>query len=161
MKNKYEQFEYTNDNYLILCTISTYHRTASGKAWKSKPVEIEQNIYKPVNYTNYITAIPFFNNFGDGAYCRATYTYEMPGYLPTTVTSVSPGQDVKKIAVFKFIPKTRLTINAGYRESFIVENARYFEILKQDNIKYLKLITTNTDDKHAGIINLNNNKWVN
>jgi hypothetical protein len=157
----YYNFNYTNDNYLILCTISTYERTASGKSWQAKPQEVEKIVYKPRNYTNYITSIPFFNNFGDGAYCRATWGYTTPGYLPTRVISVSPYQQTKKVACFEFIPVERLTLNAGWRENFIIENARYFERFTQDSATYLKLITTEKDGKHAGVINLKNNQWVN
>lgn len=159
----YNNFKFTNDRYIILCTIATYTRTknGAGQGWKAKPDEIEKNVFKPLNYTYYITAIPFFDNFGSGAYCRATWSHTMPGYLPTTVTSVSPGADTKKVACFEFIPVERLKLNAGWRENFIIENARYFDIWLQDGSKYLKLITTEKDDKHAGVINLKNNKWVN
>jgi hypothetical protein len=157
----YRKFNYTNENYLILCTISTYERTASGKSWKAKPDDIEKNVFKPLNYTYYIQAIPFFNNFGGGASCRATYNHVMPGYLPTRVTSISPYRESKKVACFEFIPVERLKLNAGWRENFIIENARYFERFAQDGATYLKLITTENDDKHAGIINLKNNQWVN
>lgn len=159
----YKNFKYTNEHYLILCTISTYTRTknGAGQGWKADPDEIEKNVYKPRNYTNYITAIPFFDNFGGGASCRATWGYTIPGYLPTTVTSISPGQDIKKVACFEFIPVERLKLNAGWRENFIIENALYFDEWRQDGNKYLKLITTRTDDTRAGVINLNLNKWVN
>lgn len=159
--SNYRKFNYTNNNYLILCTIKTYTRTASGLNWKNKPDEIEQNVYTAQNYTNYITAIPFFNNFGDGAYCRASYSYKTAGYLPTTVTTVSPYKEVKKIATFDFIKIDSLKNKAGWRESFIIDNAKYFDITTIDNIKYLKLITLNTDDKHSGVINLKNYTWVN
>ncbi len=159
--NNYKNFNFTDDSYLILRTIKTYTRTASGLNWKSKPDEIERKIVTAQYYTNYITAIPFFNNFGEGAYCRAKYTYKTAGYLPTIITSVSPYKEVKKIASFDFIPVERLKLNAGYRENYIIDNAKYYEMFIQDGIKYLKLITLNTDDKHAGVINLKNNKWVN
>lgn len=161
MATNYNKFSFTNDNYIILCTISTHSRTESGKSWKAKPDDIEKNVYKPINYTYYIQAIPFFNNFGGGASCRATYSNVMPGYLPTRVTSISPDRNTKKVAIFEFIPVERLKLNAGWRENFIIENALYFDRWQQDGAKYLKLITTQKDDKHAGVINLKNNQWVN
>ena len=161
MATNYNKFSFTNDNYLILCTISTYSRTASGKSWKAKPDDVEKLVYTPQKYTNYITAIPFFNSFGFGSYCRAQHSYVVPGYLPTTVTSVSPGQTTKNIATFKFIPLERLQLNAGWRENYIIENALYFDEWQQDGAKYLKLITTQKDDKHSGTIKLNNKQWVN
>lgn len=59
----YRKFEYTNENYLIFRTIETFSRTASGKSWKSRPDEVENEIVPPKYYENYVTAIPFFNNF--------------------------------------------------------------------------------------------------
>lgn len=161
--NFYRDFKFTNNNYIILCNIATYTKTkgGAGQCWKNKPDEIEYNVYKPLNYTYYISSIPFFDNFGGGASCHAKWSYTQPGYLPTTVTSISPGRDTKKIASFEFIPVERLKLNAGYRENYIIDNAKYYEMFIQDGIKYLKLITLNTDDKHAGVINLKNNKWVN
>lgn len=161
MATNYNKFSFTNEHYIILCTISTYSRTESGKSWKAKPDDIEKNVYKPTNYTYYIQAIPFFNNFGGGASCRATYSNVTPGYLPTRVTSISPDREIKKVAIFEFIPVERLKLNAGWRENFIIENALYFDRWQQDGAKYLKLITTQKDDKHAGVINLKNNQWVN
>lgn len=161
MATNYNKFSFDNEHYLILCTIETYTRTESGKSWKAKPDDIEKNVFKPINYTYYIQSIPFFNNFGGGASCRAAYSHVTPGYLPTRVTSVSPYRESKKVACFEFIPVERLKLNAGWRENFIIENARYFDRFVQDNTPYLKLITMNTDDKHAGVINMKNKQWVN
>ena len=63
MKRDYRNFEYTNDNYLIFRTIETFSRTTSGKSWKNKPDKVENEIIKPEHYTNYVTTIPFFNNW--------------------------------------------------------------------------------------------------
>ena len=161
MKNYFEKFNYTSNNYLIIRTIETYHRTASGKSWKSKPDEIEKDVVTAKNYSYYVQAIPFFNNFGNGAYCRAKFSYEVSGYLPTTITTVSPYQETKKVATFKFIDIDKLTAKAGYRERFIVENAKYFDLWYQDGKRLLKLITSETDDKHAAIIDLKSLNWIN
>lgn len=101
----YRKFNYTNDSYLISCTIEKYERTRSGKCWKSKPFGVDTQIVSPEYYTNYIKSIPFFDNFGNGAYCRAEHTYNKNGYLPTKVISVSPGQTEKHVAKFVFIEK--------------------------------------------------------
>ena len=92
----YRKFEYTDENYLIFRTIETFSRTASGKSWKSRPDEVENEIVPPKHYENYVTAIPFFNNFGDGASCRAAFSYNAPGYLPTRITTISPFRETKK-----------------------------------------------------------------
>lgn len=124
----YAAFRFSNDRYLILRTIKTYSRTASGKSWKSKPDEIECEIQKPEWYENYITSIPFFNNFGYGASCRGQYSYTMAGYIPTEVTSISPGQTTKKVAEFEFIYKPEMEEQAGWREKEVLQKATMFEI---------------------------------
>lgn len=159
MKNKYLDFEYTNENYLIFCTIETYSRTASGKSWKSKPDSVENEIVPPQHYTNYITSIPFFNRFGDGASCRAAWSYNAPGYLPTRITAVSPFRITKKIAVFWFIKKDTLLINAGYREKEIIQNAKRFSVEYIDGSKMIHFYTDSTDSTASGIFDTRRNIW--
>ena len=126
--SNYEAFHFSNDRYLILRTIKTYSRTESGKSWKSKPDEIEREIQKPEWYENYITSIPFFNNFGYGASCRGRYSYTMAGYIPTEVVSISPGQTTKKVATFEFVYKPEMEEQAGWREKEVLQKATMFEI---------------------------------
>ena len=102
MSNKYNKFQFTDDSYIITKTVSKYKRTASGKCWKSKPEYVEEEIVSAEHYTNYIQSIPFFNDYGNGAYCRAEHNYTYAGYIPTKITSVSPFQEVKLVAEFKF-----------------------------------------------------------
>lgn len=159
MTRDYRNFEYTNENYLIFRTIETFSRTASGKSWKSKPDEIENEIIKPEHYTNYITAIPFFNNWGDGAYCRAAFTYNAPGYLPTTVTTVSPYRTTKKVACFWFFKKETLLLSAGWREREIIEKARRFAVEYVDGSKMIHFYTDETGVTASGIFDTRRNKW--
>lgn len=100
--SKYENFTFTDDGYTITKTVTKYKRTNSGRCWKSKPESVKEEVVGAEHYTNYIQSIPFFNNYGDGAYCRAEYGYTYAGYLPVKVTSVSPYQEVKLIAEFRF-----------------------------------------------------------
>ena len=102
MSNKYEKFTFSDRDYTITKTVTKYKRTASGKSWKSKPECVKDEIIDAEHYENYIRSIPFFNNYGNGAYCRAEYEYTYAGYLPTKVTTVSPFQEIKLIAEFKF-----------------------------------------------------------
>lgn len=159
MKRDYRNFKYTNENYLIFRTIETFSRTASGKSWKSKPDSIKNEIVKPEYYTNYITAIPFFNNFEEGASCRAAFSYNAPGYLPTTVTTISPFKETKKVARFWFFKKETLLLNAGYREKEIIENARRFNIEYVDGAKMIYFYTNDTGDTASGIFDTRRNNW--
>ena len=98
----YNNFNFTDGRVIITLTKKEYSRTASGKSWKTKPdAENVENVAAAF-YTNYIKSVPFFNNFGGGAYCRAQYNYTPAGYLPTTITTVSPEQNRKIVAVFTF-----------------------------------------------------------
>lgn len=106
----YRKFEYTNENYLIFRTIETFSRTASGKSWKSRPDEVENEIVPPKYYENYVTAIPFFNNFGDGASCRAAFSYNAPGYLPTRITTISPFRETKKSSLFLVFQERNIVV---------------------------------------------------
>ena len=152
----YRKFKYDNENYLIFRTIKKYSRTTSGKSWKSKPDEIENEIISPEYYQNYITSIPFFNNFGYGAYCRAAFSYNEPGYLPTTVTTVSPFRDTKIIANFWFFRKDTLLLNAGYREREIIEKADHFRVEYVDGAK---MIYFYTGENEIGIFDTKRNIW--
>lgn len=159
MKNDYRKFSYTNENYLIFRTIETFSRTASGKSWKSKPDTVENEIVPPEYYTNYITAIPFFNNWGDGAYCRAAFSYNAPGYLPTTVTTVSPFNKTKKVARFWFFKKETLLLTAGWREKEIVKNAKRFRVEYEDGAKMIYFFTDENGVTASGIFDTMRNKW--
>ncbi len=155
----YNNFIYDNSDYLVLIKLETFNRTASGKSWKSKPTETSQRIYTPVQYTNYITAIPFFNNFGDGAYCRGKWEYTMAGYLPTIITTVSPFRTVKKKASFLFIKKSRLLNRAGWREKEIVKNAKSWKMEVVDGKKYLHIFTNAEGVTASGCFDFAHNVW--
>lgn len=158
-RNYYDAFNYTDENYLIFCTIETFSRTASGKSWKRKADSTENEIVTPKRYTNYITSVPFFNNFGDGASCRAMFSYNMPGYLPTTVTTVGPFRETKKIARFWFFKKDTLLINAGCREKEIMETAKYFKFEYVDKGKLIYFYTDENADRASGIFDTRRNSW--
>ena len=150
----YRKFEFISEEYIILATITEFQRTPSGKSWQKRPEKIERKIFHAEHYTNYVTAIPFFNNFSNGAYCRAKQSYTCAGYLPTTVTTVSPGQDRKIIAEFDFINKSAMTESAGWREREVLEKARRFALYIYSDWNnghpiYGKRITFITDD--AGV----------
>ena len=101
MSYNYREFHFYH-NADITATKKTYTRTESGKSWKSKPEKVEVFHYSSENYHNYITSIPFFNNFGGRAYCRAHWGYENYGYIPNEVTTVSPDGEKKIVMTFDF-----------------------------------------------------------
>lgn len=98
----YKNFNFTNNNYVITHTKKIYHKTDSGKSWKSKPTEQYTEIVTPQFYTNYVTSISFFNNLGT---CKAIHNYTIAGYLPVTITSISPDKTIKHIDSFTFSNK--------------------------------------------------------
>ena len=160
MAENWGKFKYTDNGYLILRTIETYEQTDSGKGFKRKPSEVEREVVSPEYYTNYVSAIPFFNNFGDGAYSRGVRTYTCAGYLPTTVTTVSPFRKIKKIAKFRFVSKWDLEKSAGWREKTVMENAKAFEF--DDVNRRVELICP--DDSgvtHSATYDMRLGRWVN
>ena len=126
-QEKARHFTFSGD-YLILRTIRRYNPTDSGKGWKSKPSEIDRAVIDNRQYVNYVTAVPWFNNYGDGAYCRAHEHYTEAGYLPSEIISVGPFHCKKVVATFEFIPRRALIKTAGYREKDILSRAVDFEL---------------------------------
>lgn len=124
----HRKFYFREENYVILATIKTFIRTKSGKSWKSKPESIEKKVFSAKNYENYVTSVPFFNNYGFGAYCRCYCYYTEAGYIPAEIITVSPFRKKKEIITFRFISKSILLDSAGWREKEIVENAKRFDV---------------------------------
>ena len=162
MSRAYANFKfYSADRYMIFVSIDTFSRTNSGKTWKQQPDESDHYIYNDERYTNYVSAIPFFNNFGGGAYCRAHCGYTTAGYLPVEVVTVSPNRDVKKIARFSFIYKGDLTRNAGYREADVIERAITWQYFTDDK-RHIELFTGSRDGEiKTAVFDRISYKWVN
>lgn len=121
----WRKFKFTGD-YVILVTITEFSSTPSGKSWRKTPVSVSRKVVSPEWYTNYITAIPFFNNFDHGAYCRAKQGYTRAGYLPTEVVTVSPGRERKIVAEFDFLSRSELEEKAGWREREVLSMTNRF-----------------------------------
>ena len=158
MANRYEHFSISG-NYIVLHTKKVYTRTDSGKSWKNKPDSITRTVIDIEHYNNYVTSIPFFNRFGNGAYCRGTYEYTCAGYIPTSIVTVSPFKEIKHIDTFIFISLYDLTINAGFREKDVIENASTW------NSEYVKgrgtIITLYKKDGYGATYQENGRIWVN
>ena len=101
MSYNYRKFKFTDSGFKICKRTETYSCTKSGR-WRKNPEEVTIETVSAEHYTNYVTAVPFFNNFGNGAYCRAYWNYCMAGYLPTEIITVSPGRDTKIVTYFTF-----------------------------------------------------------
>ena len=159
MANIYRNFKfYSGNRYIILATIETYTRTESGKSWKANPDEVERRVYDDEHYTNYVSAIPFFNAFGEGASCRGYRAYTQAGYLPIQVTTISPYREIKKVAHFSFIFKGDLERNAGNREKEIIEKASRFELFPSNNGRHY---TTLIAGENSATFEHITWKWVN
>ena len=124
----WRKFSFTDNGYIILQTLTEYSRTESGKSWRKKPDIVKREVINAEFYTNYVTAIPFFNNFGDGAYCRARKSYTCAGYLPTEIVTVGPNMCKKVVAEFEFINKTPLVESAGWREREVLDIAKNWSL---------------------------------
>ena len=80
-----------------------YSPTKSGKNWSTVQDCMETKIVDEQFYKNYVDSIPFFNNFGYGAYCRGFREYTKAGNIITKVVTVSPGRDKKIVTRFYLI----------------------------------------------------------
>lgn len=82
----------------ILGKCETIKYEKHGKSWKeiSRKTEDLTSDY----YLNSITAIPFFRSLGGSE--RVERGYCVRGYLPLTITSVSPDGAMKTKRIFKF-----------------------------------------------------------
>ena len=162
--SNYRDFSFTDQQWLILRQRKTYSRTASGKCWRSRPDEVERNIFNATQYTNFITSIPFFNNWGDGAYCRAQHDYTPAGYLPTTVITVGPGRETKHVDTFRFLYLPDMRRAAGFREKHVIEAAREWRFFPSDELRgAYELITDPDKDGHrdSAVYETSFDRWVN
>jgi len=164
MKQAYKDFKfYSGNRYMIFVTIENFTRTASGASWKTKAEKTDRRVYDDEKYTNYISAIPFFNNFfGYGAYCRAHCGYTEAGFLPVEVVTVSPGRDEKTVARFFFIHKNGLEKKAGWREMDIINRANGWQFFTDDK-KHIEIFTSKDADGDikTGVFNRVTYEWVN
>lgn len=96
------KFKFTKDNFVITMTKKEYISTDNCK-WNLAKTDTRE--ITPEFYTNYITAIPFFNNFGQGASCEGYKTKTKAGILPTEVITISPGIEKKIVTTFSFTEK--------------------------------------------------------
>ena len=165
-KMDYKDFNYTNDKYLILVKLEHYTRTASGKSWKSQPDAVERVIYTPEQYTNFVTAAPWFNKFfatdfnGNRTKARCTISrgYTAAGYLPTGSRNTSPDGREQTRASIEFLSKRELLRGAGYRERAIIENIKTWEY--SHNNGYMTYRFTSKDGS-AAEYSLKLERWTN
>ena len=160
MSYDYTKFTFGDNSFMILRETRTYSRTTSGRNWRRQADKITREVVPADHYQNYITSIPFFNNWGDGASCRANWTTSQAGYLPWRVVTVSPGADTKIEALFRFIDKSRMDDAAGAREKDIMREAIKWKINHTDHGDILGLYV-NDDDESDGDYNLRTCTWVN
>lgn len=165
MAENWRDFTFDNNRYLILKEKLTYFPTSSGKSFHKNPDEVERKIVEPEHYQNYITSIPFFNNFGYGAYCRGVRTYTQAGYLPTNITTVGPNRCEKNVVVFRFIDKDRMEEQAGWREKEVMRKAKQYETERYTNrhgfsCERITLITEDDGVTHSATYDKGLERWV-
>ena len=159
-------FKFTDNGYLILRTLTEYERTESGKSWRKTPVSIVREVIPPEYYTNYISSIPFFNNWGDGASCRAKCEYTCAGYLPTQVVTIGPNHCKKIIAEFKFVNKRDMEERAGWREKTVIEKAErwsmeiYADLRRHMNGRRITLMTDDSGVTASATWDTGRKEWV-
>lgn len=143
-------FLFTDDRFLIL-----FEKKKEDK-WELKT---EREVVTPEFYTNYITAVPFFNNFGDGASCKVKESYTPAGKLPATVVTIAPGKETKIVTNFVLLSKREMKKSAGYKEKEILTHAERWELLPEDNSQMLYLYATIDGEEKSAIYDINRKEW--
>lgn len=159
-------FKFTDNGYLILRTLTEYERTESGKSWRKTPVSVVREVIPSEYYTNYISSIPFFNNWGDGASCRAKCEYTCAGYLPTHVVTIGPNHCKRIIAEFEFVSKGQMIAEAGWREKTVIEKAErwsmeiYADLRRHMNGRRITLMTDDSGVTASATWDTGRKEWV-
>lgn len=156
----YENFRYTGDSCLILMEEVRYKKNDFGEMILV-PDETKEEVISPMFYTNYITAIPFFDDdfFGPHASCEAEWGRTPAGVKPTVVTTINGAGDEKIVATFTFLSKSNLLNTAGWREKEIVKNAKHFHIERADCADMIYFYTESDGDTSEGIFDTKRAIW--
>lgn len=147
-------FLFEDDRFLILFEKETFEKK-EGK-WE---LETEREVVTPEFYTNYITAVPFFNSFSDGASCKVKESYTPAGKIPTTIVTITPGKETKIVTNFVFLSKREMEKLTGYREREILSNADHWKLLPEDNSQMLYLYATIDGEEKSAIYDINRKEW--
>lgn len=165
MAENWRDFTFNDNRWLILKRKEVYYPTDSGKSFHRKPDEVKCEVVEPKHYENFVTSIPWFNNWNHGAYCRGVRNYTGAGYLPTTITTVAPYRTEKNIVTFRFISKHELEEKAGWREKEVMRKVKTFESERYVG-KYgysherLTLVTEDTGVTASATFDFGQNRWV-
>ena len=169
MAENWGKFTFNDNRFLILKEKVVYYPTDSGKSFHRKPDEVKREVVEPKHYENFVTSVPFFNNWGNGAYCRTCRVYTCAGYIPQTITTVAPYRTEKNVVTFRFISKYDLEKKAGWREKEVMRNAKEYEIEEYKEYfnphypTYGKRITFITEDAgvtHSATWDTGRERWV-
>lgn len=158
----YYKFKLTISDCVITRKRSTFTREEGAKNWSRVPSEVKDyGIVSLEAYNNFITSIPFFNNFGGKAYCRAKWAYTSVAYVPTEVVTVSPDATTKHVDRFEIIsfPRSIAENEAGFRERDCLENAIKCEI--QSDGEHRLFTFYHKDGEHAATFDASDRKWTN
>ena len=147
-------FLFEDDRFMILFEKETFEKK-EGK-WE---LETEREVVTPEFYTNYITAVPFFNSFSDGASCKVKESYTPAGKIPTTIVTIAPGKETKIVTNFVFLSKREMEKLTGYREREILSNADHWKLLPEDNSQMLYLYATIDGEEKSAIYDINRKEW--
>ena len=131
-------------NYIFSHTMTKY--SGNGKTFRKNADIVETEVVTIEHYNNFITSVPFFNNFGYGAYCRCYENYTIAGYIPYKIVTVNPGKTVKHVDTFYplAISENRL----GFREKDVLYNLGNIKLV-ENSADHFVVRFFHTDNEHA------------
>lgn len=157
--NKYKEFNFTSNNYIITHKHTEHGRTDSGKGWAAAPVCEYTEITRPKNYNYFVQSVPFFNGFLGGT-CRAKWAYTCAGYIPVTITTTSPDKKQKNIDTFTFdfFPMDAARRAAGWRENDVLDNLARYE--KRNDGGHVVFTFYHNDGEHTASYSTTARAWI-
>ena len=100
MASRYSNFTFSDNSFTITRKRTTYIKSEAAKSFPKKASKVDEaEVVDARFYTNFVQSIAFFAGFGR---CRATWSYTKAGYLPTTITTISPDGCTKLVDEFMF-----------------------------------------------------------
>ena len=131
MGKNWANFKFDNTDFMVLT--ERQEMAKNGRSWDI--TETDKRIFTPEQYTNFVTAAPWFNrvfryDFNGNrtkAICTIKCGYTCAGYLPTSSDNIAPDGMKKTHTKLNILYKKGMLDKAGYRERDILSRAKTWD----------------------------------